>query len=346
MNSCYYDDRATTLYVGDALEVMATLPSASVDCVVTSPPQWGLRDYGTANWVGGDSQCRHTLGTTPHQRRTAKSSKKGGVPGDATCRRCGATSTDKQYGLEGTLEEYIENLRKIAAEAWRLLCPDGTFWLNLRDNYSYQSNGTGRHQDDSNGDPSDRVRHKSLMGIPWRTALRLQEDGWIIRNAIIWHKPNSIPDPAHDRYSSCYEMLFFLVKQPDYHVERQSILEPRSEERPAHRKERRGANKPNSIKTPWRERSIGKNLGDLWSIPTRPIPERHVAPFPIDLPLRCIAVGSRPAGKVLDPFSGSGTTGLAARQLGRRFQGIDLRRDYHDLALRRLTTETDPSPAA
>lgn len=337
MNSRFYYDDGIALHVGDALEVMASLPSGSVDCVVTSPPQWGLRDYGTADWAGGDPECHHTLGTTPHQRRTTKRSVNG-----KQCRRCGATSQDQQYGLERTLDEYIETIVAAASEAGRLLRPDGSLWLNLRDSYSYQTNGTGRYRENRTKTPSPNVRHKSLMGIPWRTAIRLQEEGWIIRNAIVWHKPNSIPDPASDRFSSRYEMLFFLVKQPDYHVERVNILEPLSEERPDRRKAHRGGNKPNTVKSPWQAPSAGKNLGDLWSVPTRPLPKWHTAPFPLNLPLRCIAAGSRPSGMVLDPFSGAGTTGLAARQLGRRFTGIDLRRDFHDLALRRLAAEADP----
>ncbi|WP_083934145.1 DNA-methyltransferase [Sciscionella marina] len=344
MSSLYYRDPGTELHVGDAIDVMAALPSASVDCVVTSPPQWGLRDYGTAEWFGGNPRCRHTLGTTPHQRRSVKKTGIGGhrARAEKHCRRCGATSLDKQYGLESTIDEYVHKLGEASAEIARLLTAKGTFWLNIRDGYSYHNNGTGSTREIGPEESGQVVRHKSLMGIPWRVALHLQMQGWIIRNAIVWHKPNSIPDPATDRFSSRYEMVFLLVKQPDYHVDASRVLEPLSQERPAHRKDHRGGNKPHTVKSPWRPQARGKNPGDVWSMSTRPLPEAHCAPFPIDLPWRCIAAGCPEDGRVLDPFSGAGTTGLAARQLGRFYQGIDLRRDYHDIALRRLA---DSQPA-
>ncbi|RKT86436.1 DNA modification methylase [Saccharopolyspora antimicrobica] len=337
MNELYFHDKHIELRVGDALEEMRSLPDASVDCVVTSPPYWGLRDYGTAVWLGGDPGCLHTLGTTPHQRRTVKKR----VPGlrsgaGKQCRNCGAIAHDRQYGLEPTIDEYVNRVRDVSAEVWRLLSAHGTFWINLRDTFSYHNSGTGRTGTATSVESARGVRHKSLMGIPWRVALSLQQDGWIIRNAIIWHKPNAIPDPASDRYSSRYEMVFFLVKQPEYHFDGDQALEPLSQSRPAHRKNHRGGTKPHTVKTPWRPTSNGKNLGDVWSISTRPLPEAHCAPFPIDLPHRCIAAGCPENGRVLDPFSGAGTTGLAARQLGRSFQGIDLRADYHDIFLQRL----------
>ena len=338
MNSLYYRGANTELHVGDAIDVMASLPSASVDCVVTSPPQWGLRDYGTAEWIGGDPRCRHTLGTTPHQRRSVKKTRTDdhSARTEKRCRRCGALSRDKQYGLEETLDDYVHKIAEVSTEIARILTGEGTFWLNLRDAYSYHNNGTGSTRSIVPDRDDQVVRHKSLMGIPWRVALHLQMQGWIIRNAIVWNKPNSIPDPATDRFSSRYEMVFLLVKQPDYHVDISRILEPLSRERPSYRKYHRGGNKPYTIRSSWIPQDSGKNPGDVWSISTRPLPEAHCAPFPVDLPWRCIGAGCPDNGHVLDPFSGSGTTGLAARKLGRFYQGIDLRRDYHDIALRRL----------
>ncbi|GAA4866681.1 site-specific DNA-methyltransferase [Saccharopolyspora rosea] len=345
MSELYYHDADTELYVGDALTVLATMPASSVDCVVTSPPQWGLRDYGTAQWIGGNPECEHTLGTTPHQRRNAKKRGLGPEKTNARkrCRTCGAFCLDQQYGLEPTIDEYVNRLRLVGREIWRVLQPCGTFWLNLRDGYSYHNNGTGSNRE-SGVEASDNryagiVRHKSLLGIPWRAALSLQNDGWIIRNAIVWHKPNSIPDPAADRLSSRYEMLFLLVKQPDYHFTIDAVRAPYSQDRPLSRKAHHGGKKPHTVKTPWRPEAEGKNLGDVWSLPTRPLPEAHPAPFPVDLPQRCIAAGCPDNGRVLDPFSGAGTTGIAARQLGRSYCGIDLRRDYHDIFLHRLATD-------
>ncbi len=353
MNSLYYCDDTIELRLGDALEVMKSLPSASVDCVVTSPPHWGLRDYGTAIWIGGNPECQHTLGTTPHQRRTTKKRTSSRLRSSANkhCRKCGALAHDQQYGIEPTIDDYVDRLREVSAEVWRLLTPRGTYWLNLRDGFSYHNSGTGSTRKITTEEAPSVVRHKSLIGIPWRVALTLQQDGWVIRNAMVWRKPNGIPDPASDRFSSRYEMVFLLVKQPDYYFDAARALEPLSQNRPEHRKNHRGGYKPHTVRSPWRPRETGKNVGDVWSISTRPLPDAHCAPFPIDLPQRCIAVGCPEEGSVLDPFSGAGTTGLAARQWGRSFQGIDLRADYHDIFLRRLrdqsrrieiTNETNP----
>lgn len=341
MNSLYYRDDTIELHVGDALHVMESLPSASVDCVVTSPPHWGLRDYGTAVWIGGNPECRHSLGTTPHQRRTTKKRTSSRLRSSVnkSCRKCGASAHDRQYGLEPTIEDYVDRLREVSAEIWRLLTPRGTYWLNLRDGFSYHNSGTGSTRKITTEEVPSVVRHKSLMGIPWRVALTLQQNGWIVRNAMVWHKPNGIPDPASDRFSSRYEMLFLLVKQPDYYFDAARALEPLSQNRPEHRKNHRAGNKPHTVRSPWHPRGAGKNVGDVWSISTRPLRDAHCAPFPIDLPQRCIAVGCTKNGRVLDPFSGAGTTGLAARQLGRSFQGIDLRPDYHDIFIRRLLGE-------
>lgn len=341
MNSLYYRNEALELHVGDAVQIMASLPGASTDCVVTSPPHWGWRDYGTAVWAGGDPECEHTLGTTPHQRRTTR--KQTSVWPHANehkrCRKCGALAHDHQYGLEPTIDDYVDRLRTVSQEIWRLLTPRGTYWLNVRDGFSYHNSGTGSTRTRTNEETSSVVRHKSLMGIPWRVALALQRDGWIIRNAIVWHKPNGIPDPASDRFSSRYEMVFLLVKQPDYHFDAVHALEPLSQNRPEHRKSHRGGTKPHTVQSPWHPRGTGKNSGDVWSLSTRPLPDAHCAPFPIDVAQRCIAVGCPENGRVLDPFSGAGTTGLAARQGGRSFQGIDLRADYHEIFRRRLNGE-------
>lgn len=340
MNSLYYRDAITELHVGDALDVMKAIPASSVDCVVTSPPQWGLRDYGTASWIDGNPHCRHSLGTTPHQRRTSKRSGTGSAHLPKRCRKCGARCRDPQYGLEPTLEDYVERLRTVGAEIARVLRPRGTFWLNLRDSYSYHTNRTGSTATTTGGEEPETarwpVRHKSLFGIPWRVAFALQSDGWIVRNAIVWHKSNAIPDPATDRLSSRYEMLFLLVKQSDYHFDVNPIREPYSQARPVKRKTHYGGNKPNTVKTPWHvPRGSGKNPGDVWSLSTRPLPDAHCAAFPVDIPQRCIAAGCPGGGVVLDPFSGAGTTGLAAHQLGRHYEGIDLRADFHEIFLRR-----------
>lgn len=310
----YYRDEQVTLHLGDALDTLRTLPDASVDCIVTSPPYYGLRDYGT----------------------------------------------EGQYGLEATPAAYVETMRALFAEARRVLADDGTLWLNLGDSYSAvpsgppgKSNMPGRGmrtmaERAKAGKVSDRP-HKNLLGIPWRTAFALQDDGWILRNQIIWHKTNGMPESVRDRLSSRHEHLFLLVKQQQYSFDLDPIREPLSEEnkrRPVldweTRKNRGEAMRQGaggaSVAGVQRVAGnpLGRNPGDVWSIPTRPYPAAHFAVFPIDLPLRCIKAGCRPGGTVLDPFSGSGTTGAAARQLGRKYVGIDLNSAYHDLARERF----------
>lgn len=299
----YYRDDEVLLLLGDALEQLRTLPDGSVDCIVTSPPYYGLRDYGT--------------------------------PG--------------QYGLEDTPAAYVETMRALFAEARRVLADDGTLWLNLGDSYSAGGQGGNRGGKLDGGAHLDRVpaptrvpgfAPKNLLGIPWRTAFALQDDGWILRNEIIWHKPNAMPESVRDRLSSRHEHLFLLTKSPQYWFDLDAIREPHAA--PARRAGARAfrARDLNHERTATGAYegpdARGRNPGDVWSIATRPFPAAHFATFPIDLPLRCIKAGCRPGGTVLDPFSGSGTTGAAARQLGQRYIGIDLNAAYHDLAVPRF----------
>jgi DNA modification methylase len=326
----YWQDAAARLYVGDAREVMAEMPDRSVSCVVTSPPYFGLRDYG--------------------------------LPG--------------QYGLEATAEEYVDNLRRVFAEARRVLADDGTLWLNIGDSYS----GGARRSYDTDGRksrgralagqrPVSGLPGKNLLGIPWRLATALRQDDWIVRNQIIWAKPNGMPESVRDRLSCRHETIFLLVKQPRYWFDLDAIRETLqwSQPHPAggrwqgpgHGGTRRrlvqpkGGGKYSTSAEPLRGRchgnqmlptgrrhaaahGRGKNPGDVWVMPTRPFRQAHFAVFPIDLPLRCIAAGCRPGGTVLDPFNGAGTTGLAARQLGRQFIGVDISAAFCDLAIARM----------
>ncbi|MFF4989692.1 DNA-methyltransferase [Streptosporangium saharense] len=329
MRAPYWSDEHAEIYQGDALEVLTEMPDRSVDCVVTSPPYWGLRHY-----------C------------------------------------DGEYGQEPTPEAYVERLRTTFAETRRVLADDGTLWLNLGDCYAANSDGWARGKDFNDRQPEVRPRArlsvppKNLLGMPWRVAFALQQDGWILRNAIVWHKPNAMPQSVLDRLSNRYELLFLLVKQRRYHFDLDPIRENYTGDRSLSSRARKaGGNKPNTIKTPWPptvptgkydseaeafsgrgpgaamrptgERHAaghpnGRNPGDVWSISTRPLKAAHFAAFPIDIPLRAIAAGCRPGGIVLDPFAGSGTTGIAARQLGCRFRGIELSPVYCELARERL----------
>lgn len=354
MGEPYFVDDAVTLHHGDALAVLTTLPAGSVDCCVTSPPYFGLRDYGE--------------------------------PG--------------QYGLESSPAEYVETMRAVFGEVRRVLAVDGTCWLNLGDSYA-GTGETGRNDAQEitrNGLPDygtlqqaerrdRRIRtdygraSKNLLGIPWRVALALQDDGWWLRNAIVWHKANAMPESVADRPSTTYEHVFLLAKSPRYHFDLDAIREPlacpealdgtRVFGGNAHgaggigaTQRRRGkhpsvygtavppgANRPKGAGAEgWRhtaEHPKGRNPGDVWTIPTQPFPAAHFAVMAPALAERCVKAGCKPGGVVLDPFCGSGTTGYVAGRLGCRFVGIDLSATFLDLALRtRLRQGMLVGPAA
>jgi site-specific DNA-methyltransferase (cytosine-N4-specific) len=279
----YYADETLTLLLGNAREVLSTMDAGSVNCVVTSPPYYGLRDY---------------------------------------------EGNDQQIGLEESPAEYVAALVEVFAEVHRVLAEDGTLWLNLGDSYSSKPgpdddqniharlDGTrDRKRLAMGGERRPRMTglpEKNLLGIPWRVAFALQDAGWYLRNAIVWHK-NAMPESVRDRLSTRYELLFLFVKRKRYWFSLDAI-----------RGDQAG------------------NPGDVWPINTRPCPEAHFATFPVDLPRRCIAAGCRPGGTVLDPFSGAGTTALAAQQLGRRAIGIDINATYHDIALKRMVNAPLP----
>lgn len=329
MTTTFYSDEQVTLLLGDALEVLRSLPDGSVDCIVTSPPYYGLRDYGTHG----------------------------------------------QYGLEPTPAAYVETMRGVFAEARRVLADDGTLWLNLGDSYAYPPGSGGRQG--GSGQRADRtftaesrpgtreVPPKNLLGIPWRVAIALQDDGWTLRSEIIWAKRNLMPEAVKDRPTRAHEQVFLLTKKPAYWYDADAIREESSTDQEAHNQryarqyqahtERAATTgqpgNVNSVGIHSRPGKGGRNARSVWTISQTPNPQAHFATFPLELPLRCIKAGCRPGGVVLDPFSGSGTTGAAARQLGRRYVGIDLNPDYHDLAKQRfaqgvLDFHSDADPAA
>jgi site-specific DNA-methyltransferase (cytosine-N4-specific) len=256
-------------------------------------------------------------------------------------------------------------MRDVFREARRVLADDGTCWLNLGDSYSASGGGaTGMHAYLGEHITTHRtagMHAKNLLGLPWRVAFALQADGWILRNAVVWHKPNAMPESVRDRLNCRHELLFLLAKSPAYWFDLDPIREPhksvhqrepgdaRGRTRPPGRPDSRtrppkyGPGTPEVTaasryggKRHTRGHPNGRNPGDVWSVPTRPYSGPHFAAYPIDLPLRCIAAGCKPGGVVLDPFAGSGTTGLAAIQLDRRFTGIDLSPDFAQLAAGRL----------
>lgn len=316
----YYSDDTLTLLLGKTQDVLPTLDAGSVNCVITSPPYYGLRDYeGNPDQIGGESSPA----------------------------------------------EFVAALVDVFAEVRRVLAEDGTVWLNLGDSYSGSWGNQGRKSergvqrpingpmfqpvhDGRYGDPGasrtgaikpGAPPAKNLYGMPWRVAFALQDAGWILRNAIVWHKPNAMPESVTDRLAGRHEMLFMLVKSRRYWFDLDPIRIPQTSNRI--RGDRR-ADEPWNIGSGGNHSGHrnagqgGRNPGDVWTIATTPLAEAHFATFPVELPRRCIAAGCKPDGTVLDPFSGAGTTALAAQQLGRRAIGIDINAKYHDIALRRM----------
>ena len=197
----------TTIHIGDCLEVLRTLPAASVQTCITSPPYWGLRDYGTASWVGGDPGCRHRVGSQVSDTKAKGAIVSGVRPGvDASrCLDCGATRSDSQIGLEKTPEDHIAVMVEVFREVRRVLRDDGTLWMNYGDSYAanrgYQV-PDGKYKDVGNSKGMKApagLKPKDLIGMPWRVALALQADGWYLRSDVIWHKPNPMPESCTDR---------------------------------------------------------------------------------------------------------------------------------------------------
>jgi DNA modification methylase len=300
-----------TLYCGHATAALATLPVGSVHCVVTSPPYYGLRDYA--------------------------------MPG--------------QIGQEPTPAGYVAALVDVFAAVARVLRPDGTVWLNLGDCYVAPTRGPDGSSSGLTNGAQIRVAGratsfdrptKSLLGMPWRVAFALQDAGWLLRNAIVWHKPNAMPESVTDRLAARHELLFLLTRSRRYWFDLDAIKVPTTGRVPGNTAEglraygaatgtehgaRRFGGNPTSTLLEVHER---RNPGDVWTIPTARYPGAHFATFPPDLAARCLLAGCPIGGTVLDPFAGAGTTLLTARRLLRRSIGIELNPDYCQLAADRL----------
>jgi site-specific DNA-methyltransferase (cytosine-N4-specific) len=260
--------------VGDARKVLKTFPEQHFQTVVTSPPYWGLRDYGI----------------------------------------------DGQIGAEMKVTDYIDDLVKLFREVRRTLKDDGTLWLNIGD--SYTSGGrTWRDKDAKNkgramsyrAPTPDGLKPKDLIGVPWKIAFALQEDGWYLRTDIIWNKPNCQPESVRDRPTRSHEYIFLFSKSEKYFFDREPIMEP--------------AQNP---------KQKSKNRRTVWNINTEPYPGSHFAVFPRALARLCVQAGSKPDDRVLDPFFGSGTTGVVCNELERDCTGIELSEDYAELSRERL----------
>lgn len=252
----------------DAILALQKLSSDSVQCIVTSPPYWGLRDYGI----------------------------------------------DGQIGLEENLQQYINKLVSVFSEARRVLKDSGVLWLNIGDGYT-SGNRRYRAPDKKNParamsirpDTPAGLKSKDLLGIPWRLALALQEDGWFLRSDIIWNKPNAMPESVKDRPTHSHEYIFMLTKKEKYFYDNQAIKED------------------------------GRNKRTVWNINTTPFSEAHFATFPPALIEPCILATTKENDFVLDPFLGSGTVGLVCQEYNRKFVGIELNDKYIEIARKRLS---------
>lgn len=262
------------ILVGDSRQLLKEIPDQSFQMCVTSPPYWGLRDYGIKG----------------------------------------------QIGAETTVDAYYADLVAIFREVRRTLRDDGTLWLNIGD--SYTSGGrTWRDTDEKNiargmdyrAPTPDGLKPKDLIGVPWRLAFALQADGWYLRTDIVWHKPNGQPESVKDRPTRSHEYVFLFSKNERYLYDWEAMKEPTADGK-AERSRR-----------------------TVWSINTEPYTGAHFAVFPPELVRMCVLGGSEPGSVVLDPFLGSGTTGMVALQHGRGFVGIELKKEYAALARERIS---------
>lgn len=341
---------------GNALSI--PLADQSVQCVVTSPPYYGLRDYGTATWIGDDPECDHKIDNSKGVATSTLVGSKRNVSNALAgyknaCAKCGAIRVDNQLGLEPTPEAYVENMVAVFRELWRVLRDDGTAWLNIGDSYSGSGKGDNsngkqgtnkgtRFDSPTSGYISNGLKPKDLIGIPWRVAFALQADGWYLRSDIIWHKPNTMPESVTDRPTKAHEYIFLLTKNARYYYDHEAIMEPIAREW-----DDKNIGNKNRINTGamtgivlGREKDPhcglantlpnpkGRNKRSVWTVTTKPYRGAHFATYPPDLIVDCIKAGSKEGDVVFDPFAGSGTTLIVARKLKRHAIGLDLSMDY------------------
>jgi DNA modification methylase len=305
--------------IGDCREVLATLPEGLFQCCVTSPPYWGLRDYG----VHG------------------------------------------QIGLEDSLGEYVQGMVEVFRAVRRVLRKDGTLWLNLGDAYNAYNANRGKSKGmnknhlevmpslpSGHGLSCKSLKQKDLMGIPWRVALALQEDGWYLRSDIIWHKTNPLPEAVNDRPTRVHEYVFLLSQSARYYYDAKAIMEPVSGTahprgsgvHPKSCLPGTGIRANASFNAAVKDLVNERNKRSVWTIPTQAYSGAHFATFPEALVEPCILAGSKIGSAVLDPFLGSGTTGLVAERLGRKWIGVELNPEYEVLIKQRTAQAGLPWP--
>lgn len=372
----YYKVGKSKLYQGHVLSVLKSLPSEIVQCCITSPPYWGLRDYKTDSiiwdnkkrdcdhkWieekgevVGGHRGGKKTSGIFT-ERGAIKRGKDTGAENKtvyAFCEKCGAWQGS--LGLEPTPDLYVKHITDIFREVKRILKKDGTIWVNIGDSYcsmrkgedqvaqSLRDNGTVYPPFGANRDrelmQKFGLKHKDLVGIPWRVAFSLQADGWYLRNDIIWNKPNPMPESVKDRCTKSHEYIFMLAKSQKYYYDYESVMEKAKMNRWGKKKPiKRTKDQGNIFRGLSRERDMmpeTRNKKSVWTVRTKPFPGAHFAVFPPELILPCIQAGSKNGSIILDPFMGSGTVAALSEQLDRNWIGIELSEDYCNIIINRV----------
>jgi DNA modification methylase len=319
------DSMNKKILIGDCRETLKTIPDKTVQCCITSPPYFGLRDYGH----------------------------------------------DEQIGLEETPKKYVENMVAVFREVWRVLRDDGTLWLNLGDsyagswgNYSGQNRGSGTQREINSGSQAQQksydglekwrppttnppgLKPKDLIGIPWRVAFALQADGWYLRQDIIWHKPNPMPESVTDRCTKAHEYIFLLSKSQKYFYDNEAVKEPVADsnknrlsqniESQTGTERANGGMKTNGNLKAVGDVNTGRNKRSVWTVTTKPYKGAHFATFPADLITPCVLAGTKTGDIILDPFGGSGTTAEVALTHGRDFVICELNPEYLPLINSRL----------
>lgn len=289
--------------IGDCRHVLKQLPSNHFHTCVTSPPYWGLRDYGN----------------------------------------------NGQLGLEETPKQFVDNLVEVFREVKRVLRDDSTLWLNLGDSYSGHCSRASNNGRAGFGNKREGVflktgkglKAKDLVGMPWRVAFALQDDGWYLRQDIIWNKPNPMPESVKDRCTKSHEYIFLLSKSKKYYFDNEAIKEQardwgtRDRSNGKYHNEVTGLQPHSGLEKSYEQ----KNKRSVWTVTTKPYKEAHFATYPPDLIEPCILAGCPENGNVLDPFGGSGTTGLVADRLHRNATIIELNKEYIKIADKRITND-------
>ena len=317
-------DGRMRLINGDCIESMKSLPDCSVNCCVTSPPYFGLRDYGM----------------------------------------------DGQIGLEKTPDAFVAKMVEVFREVKRVLRDDGTLWLNFGDSYASGTKGSGGAGKSTLGPKRDLqnidfqkmqpvkldcgLPDKQLIGIPWRVAFALQADGWYLRQDIIWHKPNPMPESVKDRCTKAHEYIFLLSKSPKYYFDAEAIKEPAKNDSGFAKQRAKGQpqkhHKPGHVYLDKREEcqyglnsatnTETRNRRSVWTVTTKPYKGAHFATFPPDLIEPCILAGCPVGGIVLDPFNGAGTTAIVSAKHNRNYIGTELNPEYVDISIERIKQAT------